>query len=364
MWSPYKTWLLRDIERWRSNGWLSDEGRDAIVADVQHGTRDFSLASALGILASVLFGFAAVSFVAAHWEDMPRLFRFFLLLACVWAGYGVAGWLETRAQSLLADAAVLFASAMFGASIMLISQMYNIGGDAADGVLLWWMGTLFAGAALRSNPTLALAMILVCTWSFLHVWENNAVHWPFLIGWALVTGAFIWQRWLPGLHLSALALSLFVVSLGYLLGKGHAHGIVALMGLLAALGAVAIEKLRFDLDHVAAPLFAYAIAVAFAGLFALQFFESPSVGRLLLLAVATLLLLLAAIAHALSRGNRGALWIGYMAFSVEILAIYGETIGSILGTSLFFLIAAIIVAGLAYAALRLARRSAGGEQPA
>ncbi|MBS0235586.1 MAG: DUF2157 domain-containing protein [Proteobacteria bacterium] len=364
MWSPYKKWLLRDLDRWRANGWLSEEGRAAIVADVQNSASAFSLASALGILASVLFGFAAISFVAAHWEDMPRLARLLFLLACVWAGYGVAGWLEMRGQTLLADAAVLFSSGMFGASIMLISQMYNISGDPADGILLWWMGTLLAGAVLRSNPTLALAMVLVGTWSFLHVSESNTVHWPFLIGWALVTAAFVWQRWWPGLHLSALTLSLFVVSLGYLLGKGHAHGLVAVLGVLAAIGSVAIEKTRFDLDHLATPLFVYAIAVTFAGLFALQFFESPSVAQLLLLAVVTLSLLLVAIAYALSKGNRGALWIGYMAFSTEILAIYGQTIGSILGTSLFFLIAAVIVAALAYLALRLARRSTNGEQPA
>jgi uncharacterized membrane protein len=40
------------------------------------------------------------------------------------------------------------------------------------------------------------------------------------------------------------------------------------------------------------------------------------------------------------------------------------TVGTILGTSLFFLIAAIIVALLAYAALRLARQSASKENPA
>jgi uncharacterized membrane protein len=250
---------------------------------------------------------------------MPRLAHLALLLACVWSGYGAAGWLATRGHTLLADAAVLFACGMFGASIMLISQMYNIGGNPADGVLMWWVGTLFAGAVLRSNPALALAMILVCVWSFLETSERNEVHWPFLIGWALVTGAFIWQRWRPGLHLSALTLAAFVVSLGYQLNGGHQHG-----------------------------------------LFALQFFEDPSRTRLIALAAASLVLILGAIAYALSTGNRGALWIGYLGFSAEILALYGVTVGTILGTSLFFLTAAIIVSLLAYAALRLARRAATG----
>jgi uncharacterized membrane protein len=247
---------------------------------------------------------------------------------------------------------------------MLISQMYNIDGNPPDGVLMWWIGALFAGAVLRSNPALALAMILVCVWSFMESSERSGVHWPFLIGWAAVTAAFVWQGWRPGLHLSALALSLFVISLGYLLGRGHEHALVATVGVLAAAVAVGVEKARPDLDHIAAPVLAYAIAVAFAGLFALQFIESPSGGTLVALAALTLVLLLAAISHGLSTQNRGALWLGYLGFSIEILALYWQTVGSILGTSLFFLIAALIVAALAFMALRLAQRGDGKGMPA
>jgi uncharacterized membrane protein len=364
MWSPYKRRLLRDVDRWRSQGLLSDEARAAITADIESRGREFNLPAALGVLASVLFGFAAISFVAAHWEDVPRLARLALLLACLWTGYGLAGRLQISGHALLADAAVLFSSAMFGASIMLISQMYHIGGNAADGVRLWWLGALIAGVALRSNPTLALTMILVCVWSFLISSESNDVHWPFLIGWGLVTIAFVWQRWWPGLHLSALALSLFIVSLGFLAGSGHSHGGVAGVGILAALAAGALEKIRPDFDHIAAPAFAYAVAVAFEGLFVLQFFESPTLSYLVFLAVVTLALLVAVIAYAIAQGNRGALWIAYIAFSIEVLALYGVTVGSILGTSLFFLVAAVIVGALAYAALRLARRSQSGALPA
>jgi len=361
MWSPYKKRLVRDLDRWQANGWLSEEGRSAILLDVQKGAREFNLASVLGILASVLFGFAALSFVAAHWEDVPRLARLLLLLASLWVGYGAAGWLQTRGHPYFADAAILFSAGMFGASIMLISQMYHISGRPSDGVLMWWIGTLIAGVALRSNPALALTMVLVCVWSSMESMTSNGVHWPFLIGWGLVTLAFLWQRWWPGLHLSALALTLFIILLGYLIGTGHSHDLVAIVGVIAALGFVALQKLRPDLEHVGAPLFVYAMATAFEGLFALQFLENPPAGRLIVLAIITLVLLVAAIAHALSAGNRGALWIGYIAFSVEILALYSQTIGTILGTSLFFLIAAVIVAALAYAALRLARHSTSGS---
>lgn len=361
MWAPYKKRLMRDLDRWEASGWVSPEARAAILSDLASRGRDFSLASALAILASVLFGFAAISFVAAHWEDVPRLARLGLLLASIWAGYGTAGWLSSRGQPLFADAAILFAVAMFGASIMLISQMYHIDGNPPDAVLMWWIGALFAGAVLRSNPALALAMVLVCVWSMMEVAQRGTVHWPFLAGWAAVAAAFFWQRWTPGLHLSALALAGFVISLGYLLSGGHEHTAVAIIGMLAAAVAIGAEKILPGYESIAAQVLGYAVVVAFAGLYALQFFERPSLGTLIALAALTLVLLLGAISYGLASGNRAVLWLGYIGFSLEILSVYGKTVGTMLNTSLFFLTAALIVAALAYMALRIAQRGRIGE---
>jgi uncharacterized membrane protein len=186
--------------------------------------------------------------------------------------------------------------------------------------------------------------------------EQERVHWPFLIAWGLVAAAFYWQHWRPGLHLAGISLSIFIVSLGYLLDQGHQHTLVALIGVIVAGAAVIAEKTRPDLEHLAGPVLAYAIGVAYAGFFALQFIENTSRASLIVLAAIVLLLLLAAISHGLESRNRGAVWLGYIGFSIEVLWVYWETVGSILGTSLFFLIAALIVSALAYLALRLARR--------
>ena len=64
-------------------------------------------------------------------------------------------------------------------------------------------------------------------------------------------------------------------------------------------------------------------------------------------------MLLALIWYGLSAHNRGALWLGYVAFSVEILALYAKTVGTMLDTSLFFLVAGLIVALLAGMAWKL-----------
>jgi uncharacterized membrane protein len=357
MWG-YQRRLARDLETWTAKGWVTPDARARILADAASHGREFNLPSVLGILASVLLGFAAISFVAAHWDDMPRLARLALLIGLLWAGYGAAGVFAMRVARAFADVAVLFSTALFGASIMLISQMFHINGNPPDGVLLWWLGALLAGVALRSNPALALSLVLVCVWAGMETAARDRVYWPFLIGWGLITAAFIWQRWRPGVHLAGLALTVFVVALGYLLKGGHEHMLVTGLGLAGVAVALSVELLRADLVTLRSPLLGYAMVTAFAGLFAIQFVDTISNSALILTAGVTLVLLLAAIAYGLSREDKGALWIGYVAFSIEILALYWKTVGSILDTSLFFLIAGLIVAALAALAWRLASRSA------
>ena len=359
MWGTKR--LQDDVRRWHGEGWVTADGETQILQELSRRGSGLSLASALGILASVLLAFALMSFVAAHWDEMSRGFRLSLLFGLIASGYAAAGFFETQGKQIFSDAAILFALAAFGASIMLISQMFHIDGNPPDGVLVWWLGAFIAGVLLHSNAALALAMILVVVWTGMETNFPFVVHWPFLPAWAAITAAFAWHRWTPGIHISALALTGFVISLGYLLGTGNWHiGVVAISA-AAIIATLAASKLVPEYDVISAPALGYGIAAAVSALIALQFFEKTTTSELTLYAAITLAGLLAAIGYGLSTNHRGAIWLGYIGFSIEVLALYSKTIGSILDTSLFFLVAGLIVAGLAFMAWRLAHRFEGGQ---
>src|SRR5918992_343332 len=193
----YRARLQRDLPRWQSNGWVSEEGARAIRHELEAGGPGIGLSSARGVFRAVLIGFAAMSFVAANWQDMSKLARIALLLAGLWGAYGLAGGLSARGLDGLAEAAVLAGVGMFGASIMLIAQMYHIEGNPPDAVLTWAFGALLAGVLLKSNPALGAAMLLVGLWSGWERDQTGAVHWPFLAAWGVVALAFLWRRWRP-----------------------------------------------------------------------------------------------------------------------------------------------------------------------
>ncbi len=355
--------LLDDVVRWREAGWVTTEGEAAIRAEVLERGSGLKLASVLSILGVVLIGFAAMSFVAANWQDMPRLMRFGLLVAGLWGAYCLAGGLLSRGLDLFAHAAILLGICLFGASIMLIAQMYHMDGHPPDAVLTWWLGALLAGVLLRSNPALGLTLLLVGLWSGWETAVSEKVHWPFLAGWGAATAAVIWRRWRPGYYLAAVIMSIWVIMLGYLLMDGHAHSLVLAVGLIACGVAIALMTFGPDLTtglgltedvHYGADVALEAgMVVSFAALMALQFIENPGLNGLIVLAVLTLALLIVAVVWALRNKHSRVLWLGYAGFSIEILSLYFKTVGTLLGSSLFFFIAGLIVLALGWLAFRL-----------
>jgi len=359
----YRRRIERDVDRWRERGWVTAEGAAAIRAEVAQSGRGINLAGALGTLGAVLLAFGAMSFVAANWQEMSKLARLALLFGAMWASYAAAGALHQRGLALFADVAILLGCGIFGANIMLIAQMYHIEGNPPDAVLVWGAGTLLAGVALKSNPALALAMLLAALWGSWETVERNAVYWPFLAGWAAVTAPILWRGWRPGMHLSAFALSVWVIGLGYLLNGGHAHELVVLLGLaVAGIGAFAGRALP-ALRGEEQMLVGYGGGMAFAGLFALQFLDVHriEVPSLVLFAAITLALMLAVVAWGFRSGHRGILWLGYAGFSAEILAVYFKTIGTLMGSSVFFLTSGLVVIALSWFAWRLHRQATAQE---
>jgi len=361
MWG-YRGRLERDLARWREQGWISDTAAREIRRDLDSRSGGVSLSTTLAILGAVLIGFAAMSFVAANWQDMPRVFRLGLLVVGLWGCYGLAGTLLMRGFEGFGHAAVLAGVCMFGASIMLIAQMYHIDGNPPEAVLTWAVGALLAGVLLRSNPALALAMLLVGLWSAWETGLTGSVHWPFLIGWGVVSGAFLWRRWRPGLHLSAILLSIWIIALGYLLFEHNAHWFVGLIGLGIAGVALAMEQFPGVPNRIAPAILCYGMVIAYGGLFAFKFLEQHDPGTLTLLSLITMALLLAAVFWGWRKEHKPVLWLGYAGFSGEVLALYFVTIGTLLGTSVFFLVTGLIVIGLAWLAYRLHSRQGQPEE--
>ena len=356
--------LLKEIEHWQAQGLITPEGAAGIRADLAARRSGLGLAQVLAILAAVLIGFAVMSFVAANWQDMSRLARLAVIFTGLWASLGIAAGLKQAGNGGFAHAALLAAVAIYGAGIMLIAQTYQMDGHPPDAVWLWGLGALAAGVLTRSNPVLAVALVVFVVWHWserLDTWGD--VHWAFLPAWAGTAAGFAMTRWRPGLHLVSLALASWIIEYGYVLDAGAARGhlIVTLIGLslvaTSILAGPAIDRWR----QVSGAMMVYGFAIAFAGATALQFIVDRHGDHAVLLGAVVLLAVIAAMAWSWRTDNKPALWTAYIAFSIEIFSLYVKQIGSLLGTSAFFLVAGLFVAVFAYAAFRLHQATSNGR---
>lgn len=353
--------LSEDIERWRLEGWVTPEGEANIRQDLLERRHGPGLPAVLAILGVVLLGFAAMSFVAANWQDMPRVVRLAIIFAGLTGAYAAAAGLFHRGMVSFAHAAILLGVAVFGAGIMLIAQMYHIEGHPPGAILVWALGSLSAGVLLRSNPALAAAALLFGIWSGWEMGLSDQIHWSLLPAAAVLGAAFAFNRWWPGLHIVGILLTGWLVATGYIVKGTAGHWAVVALGLAIAAAAILVSyrsralTVSAAVSDVAATVLGYGMIAAFAGLWALQFIERMGTQGLVLFAAVTIALLVVAIHQGLAFGYRGAVWLGYAGFSVEIFALYVKTVGSLLGSSVFFLIAGLIVIALAVLAWRLHR---------
>lgn len=364
----YRSRIETDLKRWQDAGWISADGEAAIRGDLDGRKSRFGLPHVLALLGGVLLCFAAMTFVASNWQTMSKLLRLSVLAAGLWGSFAAAFAFFRRDQEAFGHTAVLVGSGVFGASIMLIAQMYHIDGHPPDAVLVWGIGAALAGIALRSPPALVLSVLLLGLWSGWESTLNHAVHWAFVPAWTGLTGAALAvTRWRPVFHLLALVLAGWTFFLGPLWfgPAGFRYGTefapFQMSFVCGAVLAAAIGLAQPWIDRVVPvgkAATAYMLGAAYAGLWGVQFIGRNHGGLPLgvwfVLALAGLIGL---IVYALRADNRPVLWLSYTAFSIELVSIYFKTLGTLMNTSLFFLSAGLLVIGLSWIAWKLHNRA-------
>lgn len=120
-------------------------------------------------LGYLFVGLALITLIGANWEQIPRFLRMAGLigLTLVTQGWAVKNWLlgrEDRAAGIF-----LLGNLFYGASIILIAQIYHLGEHMPDGVFWWALGCLPIGVLINSPWVTLQALVLSGIWFFLEV---------------------------------------------------------------------------------------------------------------------------------------------------------------------------------------------------
>jgi len=243
--------LARDLDRWIADGLIPAQNRQAILDSAAPSPRRWNAAGAAAILGAVLLALAALSFVGANWSELPKLARFILILAALWASLGGAAIAFARGAPALGHALALLGAALFGAAIMLTAQTFNMSAFRNTGVLIWAGGALATALIIPSRPVLALAAGIGALWAGLEAGNPFAPGpvWAYLALWAATAAAAVRLKSSVTLHLLAAGL---VVWIGHTLfevfGQAAPDPRFWICAFILATGALAMAS-SLALDH-------------------------------------------------------------------------------------------------------------------
>jgi uncharacterized membrane protein len=115
-------------------------------------------------LAVLFAGLAVLLIVSANWDDIPRGLRMSGLIGATALANLVGLRLHKAEDRKGAAVAFFFGCLLYGASIMLIAQIYHLGEHFPDGVYWWALGVLPVAILAESLACIALFTLLSFIW--------------------------------------------------------------------------------------------------------------------------------------------------------------------------------------------------------
>ncbi len=158
--------LAKELDRWVADGLVAPQQAETIrarYAGTASEERRERLVAVIAIVGAVVLGLGVILFFAANWGGIPEWTRLLLLVAAIVAAYAAADRLRDRSPGI-AHALVVLGVLLFGASIFLVGQMYNVSAHDPLAFLLWAAAALAMGVLWRSAPLAALSLVLLAAW--------------------------------------------------------------------------------------------------------------------------------------------------------------------------------------------------------
>ncbi len=178
------SWVDRDLisaEQARSICRLYDVDYDSIGS---HST-GYRLLVSLGYL---FIGLAVITLLGANWDQIPRGLRMGGLLAVTLGTHGLALRSYLAGKESGATGLFMLGNLFYGASIILIAQIYHLGEHMPDGVLWWALGSLPFGVLLRNCWLTLFSCLLALLWFFL---EYSMGFFPMLFPLFIAAGLYV-----------------------------------------------------------------------------------------------------------------------------------------------------------------------------
>ncbi|MFK5921255.1 MAG: DUF2157 domain-containing protein [Verrucomicrobiota bacterium] len=169
----FKRDLAKEMVAWVDKDLISGDQAQSICSeyDMDYGSsEDHSLGYRLLVSMGYLFiGVAVIILIGANWEEMPRELRLGGLVGITLATQLWALSCYFRGKEAGAVGLFFLGNLFYGASIILVAQIYHLGEHIPNEVFWWALGTLPFGILLRNSWLTLFSCVLAMVWFFMEL---------------------------------------------------------------------------------------------------------------------------------------------------------------------------------------------------
>ncbi|MDD2615478.1 MAG: DUF2157 domain-containing protein [Methanosarcina sp.] len=259
------------IRKWLDEGTINHAQAEKMRADLEEYKKEHRSKKqiiAFSTIGAILIGIGAILFVASNWEKIGDTVKV-LLLAGSTVGIHYTGYrlkYENRKYPRLGSALLLLSALLFGASLFLIAQIYNINANNSTLVLVWLLGVFPLIYGYRSAPIAGLCSLLFYLWIGILYGERTDLN-------KLIN---IWDLYL----VSGIALYFTGILHGLAENVKHAEKTFEFMGLQAVLFALFIHTFNlggYKVEKVVPVIYAF-LGILILAVLCLERFRSKLTG--------------------------------------------------------------------------------------
>ncbi|GAB2773263.1 putative membrane protein [Hymenobacter luteus] len=183
--------LETDGREWVQKEIITETQREQLLALYP---TDATAIGLLPLLGSLLVGLSALSVVAANWQGLPEVVRLALLLGSLCGAYAGGEYFRRRGNLNLGMGLIALGLILFGASIVLTSQLYQLIGYDLTGLLAWAVAGMALTWLYRSRLLFLMTAVISGIVQGYNTGQLGAFSYLTAIGTALGLGYYWWRR--------------------------------------------------------------------------------------------------------------------------------------------------------------------------
>lgn len=168
------------LAKWRDEKTISAQSAKKMEADWKNYSSEVAgnrWTVAISTIGAILLGIAVISFISANWEDLSRFQKLFLGIFATLASFGSGYYFAYVRKNIprTGQALIFLSTIAFGATLALISQVYQLSGEPWKLLAVWIVGILPVAYGLRNSIVFRLAIVLFVVAMALFLSEADAL---------------------------------------------------------------------------------------------------------------------------------------------------------------------------------------------